>query len=430
MTETGENPEVAQTATEKNVEMAKENAEHEPVAADPVPEVCKHRAVTVGSFGGSKHLRVDSLEEKIVGKKEVQIEVEACGVNFMDVMVRQGLIEQPLKPPFVMGSECAGIVTKVGEEVSKFKVGDRVVALLETGAWNECLTLPVEVEENEADGSSHVRNSILLPWPSKLSAAKASTLGFAYLPAYVLLHHVASIRSGDVVFVHSAAGGLGTAIGQIAKALPNVKLIGSAPSDQHEKLNTMYDALFRPDQDFITEIKRLHPKGIDIFLDCLGGEELTKSTELLKPLGKYIICGMLNLVTGDRKNFLNLAKQWLHVERINPLRLHEDNRVVGGFSLRSLLFPRHLTATTNQMQLITEVWTELSNMIESSLIDPVVDSEWRFDEVKEAMLRLQDRKNVGDPVLLPKLEPKEDEQTAAKSAEGENAEPTVKEEKT
>jgi NADPH:quinone reductase-like Zn-dependent oxidoreductase len=114
---------------------------------------------------------------------------------------------------------------------------------------------------------------------------------------------------------------------------------------------------------------------------------------------------MSNLVTGDRKNFFSLAKHWFHVERINPLRLHDENRMLGGFSLKSLLFPRQPNSY-DQTEVIAEVWKQLIHMLQKKQIDPWIDSEWGFDEVKEAMLRLQERKNIGKVVLLPKKKPK------------------------
>ncbi|KAF6771973.1 hypothetical protein AHF37_07880 [Paragonimus kellicotti] len=121
---------------------------------------------------------------------------------------------------------------------------------------------------------------------------------------------------------------------------------------------------------------------------------------------------MSNLVTGDRKNFLNLAKQWFQMERISPLRLHEENRILGGFSLKQLLFSRtQLTPGSTSPNLavdfVRETWTELTRLVNSKSITPLVDSEWSFEDVKDAMMRLQERRNVGKVVLLPKATPKE-----------------------
>ncbi|THD26674.1 Synaptic vesicle membrane protein VAT 1 [Fasciola hepatica] len=393
------------------------------------PALPQYRSIVLGSFGGSKHLRTELTDQRKPERNEIEVEVEACGVNFLDIMVRQGLIDHPMKPPFTMGSECAGKVIAVGEDVKQYKVGDLVVVLRENGAWAERLYVPVieATASEDANATSpgttshnHGTETVcVLPWPKGLSASKSSILAFAYLPAYFLLHQVANIQSGDVILVHSAGGGVGTAVGQLAKQIPNVKLIGTASKGKHEALSELYDVLYTPDEDKVTEIKKLHPEGISVILDCLSGEEISKSYSLLKPLGKYILYGMSNLVTGDRKNLLSLAKHWFHVERINPLRLHEDNHMLGGFSLKSLLFPR-TSGPARQHDLVRSVWAELIKLIDAKKIDPLVDSEWSFEEIKEAMMRLQERKNVGKVVLLPKAKPrtKKEETDDAKETHG------------
>ncbi|CAH8577901.1 unnamed protein product [Heterobilharzia americana] len=365
-------------------------------------EVKTYKSVTLGAFGGSKHVRIDTNEVKPVGKNEIAIDVQACGINFLDIMTRQGLMDQAVKPPFIMGSECTGIICEVGEKVTTHKVGDPVIVLLENGAWSERMVLPVIEKSNtnqststtpledteNLDSTENTINSIILPRPKSLDINKAAVIGFAYIPAYILIHHIANIHSGDKVLVHSAGGGVGTAVAQLAKLIPNVTLIGTASKDKHEKLAGMYDVLIEPDQDCVAEIKKLYPHGINVVLDCISGP--------------HIIYGMSNLVTGDRKNFLNLAKHWFHMERINPLKLHDENLVLGGFSLKSFLFSRDRNHNDTN-RLILKVWNELTKLIDSQKIDPWIDSQWYLDETKEAMMRLQERKNIGKVVLIPKL---------------------------
>ncbi|KAK4468017.1 hypothetical protein MN116_008196 [Schistosoma mekongi] len=385
-------------------------------------EMKTYKCVTLGAFGSSKHIRIDSNEVKSIGKNEIVIDVQACGINFHDIMTRQGLVEQTIKPPFVMGSECTGIISEIGEKVTTYKVGDPVVVLLENGAWSERLVLPVveKVNSNQSSSTTTQPNeeteitesneitvkSIILPRPKTLDVNKAAIIGFAYIPAYILIHNILNIRPGDIVLVHSAGGGIGTSIGQLLKLIPNVTRIGIASKVKHEKLANIYDVLLEPDQDCVTEIRKLYPNGIHAILDCISGPDTNKLYGILKPLGKHVIYGMSNLVTGDRKNFLNLAKHWFHMERISPLKLHDENLLLAGFSLKSLLFSRdHIQTEVNN--LITDVWNELIKLINDQKIDPIIDSQWYLDETKEAMLRLQERKNIGKVVLIPKLKEKE-----------------------
>ncbi|CAH8596099.1 unnamed protein product [Schistosoma bovis] len=416
--ETEINNGITENKTVETTELIKENV----IVSEK--EIKTYKCVTLGAFGGSKHIRIDMNEVKSVGKNEVAIDVQACGINFLDIMTRQGLIDQAMKPPFILGSECTGIISEVGEKVTSYKVGDPVIVLLDNGAWSERLILPIiekantnqtnsttqsgDVECTESNDIGKIK-SIILPRPKTLDVNKAAIISFAYIPAYILTYHILNVHSGDVVLIFSAGGGVGTALGQLMKLIPNVTLIGIASKAKHEKLTKIYDILLEPDQDCVTEIKKLYPNGIDAILDCISGPDTNKLYGILKPLGKHIIYGMSNLVTGDRKNFLNLAKHWFHIERINPLKLHDENLLLGGFSLKSLLFSRDPNQTETN-KLIIDVWNELTKLIDSQKIDPIVDSQWYLDETKEAMMRLQERKNIGKVVLIPKLKEKDAEE--------------------
>ncbi|TNN06395.1 Synaptic vesicle membrane protein VAT-1 isoform 2 [Schistosoma japonicum] len=293
-----------QNETTETTELSNENT------VSTEKEIKTYKCATLGVFGSSKHIRIDSNEVKPVGKNEIAIDVQACGINFHDIMTRQGLIEQTMKPPFVLGSECTGIISEVGEKVTTYKVGDPVVILLENGAWSERLVLPVVEkvnanqssstttppnEETEATESVEITvKSIILPRPKTLDVNKAAIIGFAYIPAYILIHNILNIRPGEIVLVQSAGGGVGTAVGQLLKLIPNVTLIGVASKVKHEKLADIYDVLLEPDQDCVTEIKKLYPNGIHAILDCISGPDTNKLYGILKPLGKHVIYGKRN----------------------------------------------------------------------------------------------------------------------------------------
>ncbi|VDK39640.1 unnamed protein product [Taenia asiatica] len=381
--------------------------------ATSAPPVRQTKCILLTGFGGPKYLRVQSKDQRTVGKGEIAIEVEACGVGFQDLMMRQGLLDFLGKPPFVMGSECCGKVAEIGEGVTKFKVGDEVVVLCENGTWTEHLVVRAIPEEpNEAGGEqtetagNAAPLALVLHKPASLSANQAAVFLLSYLPAYLLLHNVACVRSGDIVLVHSAGGGivspqLGTAIGQLAKLIPKVKLIGTASTAKHENLNQYYSQLISSTQDYVSEVKKEHPTGVTVVLDSRSGEDTNKSLSLLQPLGRYIVYGNSSFVTGERKNLFNFAKSWIQMDRINPLKLLEENKSLGGFSLKQMLFRQH------HYSVVFEAWRALQQLLAERKIEPIVDSEWSFEEVKEALHKLQDRKNFGKVVISPKLKPKE-----------------------
>ncbi|KAM3175751.1 hypothetical protein ACTXT7_007898 [Hymenolepis weldensis] len=193
----------------------------------------------------------------------------------------------------------------------------------------------------------------------------------------------------------------GTAIGQLAKQIPHVKMIGTASTAKHEKLQPYYSQLINSTQDYVTEIKKEHPLGITVVLDSRSGEDTNKSVCLLQPLGRYVVYGSSNFVTGERKNLFNFAKSWIQMDRISPLKLLEENKMLGGCSLKQMLFRQHNSKP------IFDAWKALMQLLSEKKIEPIIDSEWSFEEVKDALHKLQSRENFGKVIISPKLKPKE-----------------------
>uniref|UniRef100_A0A5K3ER25 PKS_ER domain-containing protein n=1 Tax=Mesocestoides corti TaxID=53468 RepID=A0A5K3ER25_MESCO len=395
-----------QPATEEETpKLGEKEAEKESPSTNSVKQA---RCVVLTGFGGPKYVRVQPKDQKAVGKGEIAIDVEACGVGFQDLMTRQGFLEFLGRPPFVMGSECSGKVAEVGEGVTEFKIGDEVLVLCDSGAWTEYLVVK-PITEGSAEGvqaetsATGAPAALVFHKPTGLSTSQAASFLMSYLPAYLLLHKVAYVRPGDIVLVHSAGGGVGTAIGQLAKYIQNVKMIGIASAAKHEKLQQYYSLLINSSQDYAAEVKKEFPQGITVVLDSRSGEETNKVLSLLQPLGRYIIYGNSSFVTGERKNLFTFAKSWIQMDRISPLKLLEENKLLGGFSLKQMVFHQQ-----GHFAVIFEAWKELKQMLLENKIEPVVDSEWSFEEVREALHKLQDRKNLGKVVISPKLKPKEE----------------------
>ncbi|NWY71174.1 VAT1L protein, partial [Erithacus rubecula] len=185
----------------------------------------------------------------------------------------------------------------------------------------------------------------------------------------------------------------GQAVAQLCSTIPNVTVFGTASSFKHEAIKNSVTHLFDRNADYVQEVKRISVDGVDIVLDCLCGENTGKGLSLLKPLGTYILYGSSNMVTGETKSFFSFAKSWWQVEKVNPIKLYEENKVIAGFSLLNLLFKQ------NRGGLIKGVMDKLLNLYNSKKIKPVVDSLWALEEVKEAMQRIHDRGNIGKLIL-------------------------------
>lgn len=143
-------------------------------------------------------------------------------------------------------------------------------------------------------------------------------------------------------------------------------------------------------------------------MDCLCGEECNRGYGLLKPMGKYVLYGSANVVTGETKSFFSVARSWWQVDKVSPIKLFDENKSLAGFNLRHLLYQQDGSAyVRNTMNKVLDLWKNGS-------IKPTVDSTWALEDVADAMQKMHDRKNVGKLVLDPSMEPKPKPATPAK----------------
>ncbi|XP_054893082.1 synaptic vesicle membrane protein VAT-1 homolog-like [Poeciliopsis prolifica] len=364
--------------TEETQYMIDRNAGKEAANVDSPSNAKEMRAVVLAGFGGLNKLRVTKKAMPEPQDGEVKIRVKACGLNFLDLMVRQGNIDNPPKTPLVPGFECCGIVESVAENTQGFEIGDRVMAFLNYNAWAEVVCTPVD---------------FVYKMPDDMTFTEAAAFSLNFVAAYMMLFEVASLREGMSVLVHSAGGAVGQAVAQLCSTVPKVTVFGVASCFKHTSIKDSVTHLFDRNTDYIQEVKKISPDGVDIVLDCLCGENTGKSLSLLKPLGTYILYGASNTVTGETKSFFSFAKSWWQVEKVNPIKLYEENKVIAGFSLLNLLFKQ------GGRSLVKSAMDKLLSLYEQKKIRPVVDSLWALEEVKEAMQRIHDRGNIGKLIL-------------------------------
>ncbi|TKS70171.1 Synaptic vesicle membrane protein VAT-1 -like protein-like [Collichthys lucidus] len=364
--------------TEETEYMINRNVGKEPENVETTSDAKEMRAVILAGFGGLNKLRVTKKPMPELQDGEVKIRVKACGLNFLDLMVRQGTIDNPPKPPVVPGFECSGIIESVAENTAGFEIGDRVMAFVNYNAWAEVVCTPVD---------------FVYKMPDEMTFAEAAAFSLNFVAAYMMLFEVANLREGMSVLVHSAGGGVGQAVAQLCSTVPNVTVFGIASCFKHTAIRDSVTHLFDRNIDYMQEVKKISPEGVDIVLDCLCGENTGKGLTLLKPLGTYILYGASNMVTGETKSFFSFAKSWWQVEKVNPIKLYEENKVIAGFSLLNLLF-KH-----GKSSLVKSVMDKLLCLYDQKKIKPVVDSLWALEEVKEAMQRIHDRGNIGKLIL-------------------------------
>jgi NADPH:quinone reductase-like Zn-dependent oxidoreductase len=245
----------------------------------------KHTRIVVNRYGGPDELRV--IEERPPDPKEgeVRVRVTAAGVSLPDVMMREGIHPETPALPFTPGWDLVGVVDRLGERVCAIEPGQTVAALPISGGYAEFVCLP----ERE-----------LVAVPPGLDAGEAVSLILNYVTAYQMLHRSAQVRSGERVLIHGAAGGVGSALLQLGR-LAGLEMYGTCSSQGAATVSELGGIpIDYRNQDFVQEIRRLTGDGVDVVFDGIGGSNIWRSREALRPGGKVVAYGLTGSLRGGR----------------------------------------------------------------------------------------------------------------------------------
>ncbi|OBA60452.1 oxidoreductase [Mycobacterium sp. 1100029.7] len=333
------------------------------------------RAVVITKHGDPSVLQVQQRPDPPPpGAGQLQVAVRAAGVNFADHMARVGLYPDAPKLPAVVGYEVAGTVTAVGDGVDAGRIGERVLAGTRFGGYAEIV--------NVTAGDS-------VALPDALSFEQGAAVPVNYATAWAALHGYGSLRRGERVLIHAAAGGVGIAAIQFAKAA-GAEIHGTASPAKHDKL-----AEFGVDRAIDYRRDRWwHGLGpYDLVLDALGGTSLRRSYELLRPGGRLVGYGVSALQQGEKRSLRTAAPQALAMVRgFNLLTQLQDSKAVIGLNMLRLWDDRGTL----------EPWiTPLTEALRDGTVSPVVHAAVPFAEAPEAHRILAARENIGKVVLVP-----------------------------
>jgi NADPH:quinone reductase-like Zn-dependent oxidoreductase len=336
------------------------------------------RAVVIEKHGDADTLALRDRPEPPLGPGRIRVRVRATGVNFADIMARQGLYPDAPDLPFVPGYEYAGDVEDVGEQVERFKPGDRVMGATRFGGYAEIVS---------AGQSDAVR------MPDDWSYEQGAALPVAYATAYAALVSFGALRARERVLIHAAAGGVGTAATQIAKLL-GAEVYGTASAAKHDAIRGFgvdHPIDYRS-KDFADEVRRISGEAepLDLVLDALGGRNLKLGYGLLRPGGRLVTYGGSSFITGDKRNLPKAAANFARTPRFHAIKLASDSKSVVGLNILRLWDSRGTA----------EEWIEpLDQWIAQGLIRPVVGQTFPLERAADAHRFMQERKNVGKVVL-------------------------------
>ena len=237
------------------------------------------RALVCRDYGPIENLAIEDRDDPVPGDGELVFDVKAAGLNFADVLVIAGQYQVRPPLPFVPGNEASGVVTAVGRNVTRFKPGDRVIGALRGGAFAE----KTVVDEHMA-----------IPLPERMSFEEGAAYSVAYGTSYHALKQGAVLKSGETVLVLGAAGGVGYAAVELAKAM-GAKVIAAASSD--EKLQFAREAgadelVNYANGPFKDPVKALTDgKGVDVVYDPVGGDLAEQALRATGWHGRYLVIG-------------------------------------------------------------------------------------------------------------------------------------------
>ena len=334
------------------------------------------RKVVYPWAGGVETIQIVEESDPVPQSDQVCVRIHRAGINFAELMMRQGLYGSSPDFPFTPGYEASGIVIGVGDQVATLKEGDRVLAMTGFGGYSEKVCL-------DARRVIHI--------PDSVSFDQAAAIPVTYGTAFHMLVHLGRISKGDSVLIHHAAGGVGTAVAQICRSFGSSLIVGTASTPKRDFVESMgMRFVDREREDFEEVCKDLTDgKGVHHAIDPVGGSHLLRSYKSLRKGGKLYYFGASAAVKGERRSRLSELRMWWGMPRFDPLKLMTSNKAVFGVHMGLLedeaVFKGHLAS--------------LSEMLEEGEIDPVIDSVWRFEKVAEAQMHMHDRKNRGKVLL-------------------------------
>ncbi|MFC7485799.1 NADPH:quinone oxidoreductase family protein [Knoellia sp. CPCC 206453] len=320
------------------------------------------RAAQVTRLDGPDAVEVVDVPAPDVPDGQVLIDVAAAGVSFPDVLLSRGEYQMKPPPPFIPGAEVAGVV-RVAPAGSGLEVGDRVAAFPFLGGFAEQVVCDP---------------ALVFPLPENVSFEQGAALPMNYLTCHFALRQRGRLAEGEKVLVHGAAGGIGTAAIQLAKAWgATVYAVVSddAKADVAREAGADEVVLAEGFKDAVGELTSGH--GVNIVVDPVGGDRFTDSLRTLAPLGRLLVIGF---TAGS-----------IPEVKVNRLLLNNIDVVGVGWG----------AFWTERPGFIRKQWDDLVPLLEAGQLDPVIGMVRSLDEVGAALRDIDERRATGKIVLTP-----------------------------
>jgi NADPH2:quinone reductase len=314
----------------------------------------------VHELDGPDSVRVVDVNEPQAGDGNMLLEVRAAGISFPDVLMTRGLYQYKPDPPFTLGSEAAGVVISAPEG-SGFAQGDRVASMTFGGTFAE---------------RAAVLPQMTFDLPDELSFEQGAAYILNYHTAHFGLIRRGELAAGQTLLVHGAAGGVGTAALQVAKAV-GAKTIAVVSSDEKERVarEAGADEVVRSDGAWKDEVLELSDGGVHVVFDPVGGDRFLDSVRSLREEGRLVVIGF------TEGSIPEIA--------VNRLLLRNVSVVGAGWGAFAIPRPDYAR----------EVAADLDRMVAAGHVKPIVGRTYGLDEVPQALRDIDERRATGKLVL-------------------------------
>lgn len=330
----------------------------------------KNGRIMISRHGGPEVLEAVTQDLRNAGPGEVRIRVLAAGVSWADCMMRRGSYPSQPKLPFTPGYDIVGVVEQLGPGTESLEPGQMVASLTVHGGYSQFVFRPA---------------SELVPVPAGLDPAAAVCLVLNYTTAYQMLHRYARVKERDRILVHSAAGGVGTAVLQLGR-LRQLEMFGTASPAKLDLVSRLdCRAIDYKNSDFVNEVRALAPGGVDLVLDSIGGRHWLRSSECLRRGGLLVAYGSQNAILGE------ISRKLEDVACVAFLAVRPGRR----FSFYSI------TAVKKQHpDWFREDLSLLFTLLSEGRIQPLIADRMPWTQAAEAHRRLEEGRAEGKLVLV------------------------------
>lgn len=325
--------------------------------------------------GPGNFLKTEFIPKELVSPAPelVQVEVKAASLNFRDLMIAMGIYPATPGVPSVMGSDYAGIVTAVGEGVTEFKVGDKVM-LLSAGSLG--LDYTIDAQSHFSKYQNANKNQVFLA-PPNLSFTELACIPTVFFTSYYALIMLGRLKAGETVLIHTATGGVGMAAVELCK-WKNCRIFATAGNESKRALLRELDiplVMNSRNTDFEKEIKAYAGGyGVDVVLNTLSAEAVTAGLNCLNVFGR----------------FLQIDKKDIAANRALPL---------GNFN-RGLSFSAiDLALLTQDHVLIKQIFTDLYGLFREGYLKPIRHKVFPFQKLGDALNYMSRSEHIGKLVI-------------------------------